>query len=196
MDKVQVKLTGKSDTNPGVLLQETRQGYTRFPSLKYGKYDVEVFSSGLVTAPVKKEIVVNLPKQDVLFELENWLKHTVSGKVVNVGNNEPVQGYSLGLRGGPFVYDMSRTDTDGQFVFRDVPPGSYQLFGSAPSDLDSPNCKFLPKDEKTSYGPFLSPQPEIGTKFMQLSVVQDVKDILFTVTPIDCHCIFRKGIKC
>lgn len=184
MDDVQVRLTGKSETNPGVLLQKTSQGYTRFPSLKYGKYDVEVFSSGLLTAPVKKEVVVTLPKQDVVFELENWLKYTVSGTVVTAEQNEPVAGYSLGLRSGPYMYDTAITGPDGQFVFQDVPPGSYELFGTAPLDLNSPNCKFLPKKEESTYSPFLSPQPEFSTNPVHISVAQDVKDILFTVTPL------------
>ncbi|MFH1743879.1 MAG: hypothetical protein ABIH23_33150 [bacterium] len=161
---VNVQLISRGETEgKGIYVANTGwDGIARLKSIPWGDYTLTVTPpSKLSASPPSKNIEVSVEEASTRFAVEFEVEegYTISGTVVRADTKEPVPGFSLALilmreYGLKDVYDTTKSDNSGRFVFLHVLPGEYEINAYAlnPSEYTG----FLPPN-KAPHAPDLQP---------------------------------------
>jgi subtilisin family serine protease len=90
-------------------------------------YDLSASAFGYLPTSELGLAVVEEGEVTVLLTMAEAPRHTLSGRVVDVGG-APLEGIEVSLPGAPVA--AVRTDTDGGFTFADLPEGDYTVAAS------------------------------------------------------------------
>jgi outer membrane protein OmpA-like peptidoglycan-associated protein len=85
---------------------------------------------------------------------------TLSGRVVATSTSQPIEGAAVAVVGR--AHARVRTDPDGTFVLRDVPPGPVELVAEAPNFLPTRAAAEVPATGDRSVSLALAPGPSNG----------------------------------
>ena len=154
-----------------------RFGTARFKSVPWGKYRMTVTPPARLDAsPASMTLDVDAerPHNGVDAEFDVRLGPSVSGRVLQVGTEEPVEGFPLQLQRKRSEYARTRTDAEGGFSFPNVISGDYRVA----STLNRRTCNgFLPAPKSLS---FEEPRFEVND--------EDVRDLVYYVVPgVETH---------
>lgn len=166
---VQLKSLKKSD---GIRYENTEDNNVAiFHNVPYGEYilgiDTEYWSNS-------EKVVIDKPENRIIIDVPDWEGYSISGKVYDIDNSNPVAGYSLILQdNNEFDIDTQITNFDGIFLYPKIMPGIYQLTG-----------KYSDKDDVIEYLPILSSEINYNENCNFLELIENpndtVNEYLFT----------------
>lgn len=186
--KVEIVLK-KNDTAPGGIMAAKTDdyGYATLSNLVWGTYQMTLTPPADLNLPSKTvNVTIRNPKQTekVYFEMGY---PQISGRVIEENSRKPVPNYWLELHMIAPVnnnYLKTKTNDQGEFVFANVQPGSYEIWDIF-DPVKAPG--YMPAASRYPYK-FLSTKGHSGISSIQGYSVSmadhNVQDIELAVTPV------------
>lgn len=135
------QVTLKSPSGSGLFSLTTEpHGVANFVQIPIGIYELLITSSD---GNDEKQVEINKPEEWFYIYLEDWEQYSISGKVYDSQTGEAINGYQLHLNSANEKMIVSNTTSsqEGEYVFNNIPPGSYVITGKTNS-LD--DLKYFP----------------------------------------------------
>lgn len=133
VENTKISLKSINNNSPATILDNTdERGQVRIKSVPFGTYLIKAEPPSYTEMlPVENTVTINQPLQTISLFFNDWSRHSIKGRVIYHGTDDPINGIPLELfeeRDKSF-YPCSKTisDNNGEFIFQDIPKGIYEI---------------------------------------------------------------------